>query len=114
MDEQTFSILHSALEEINDTNAMEELSSIKDRLDKGNYFVAFIGQYSTGKSTLINNLLDRKVLPGGRVETTPILTYISYNSQETWKISTSQRLWRSLKAIVKVESLTKSSTWKSF
>lgn len=86
MDEQTFSVLHSALEEINDISAMEELSSIKDRIDKGNYFVAFIGQYSAGKSTLINNLLGRKVLPGGRVETTPILTYISYNSQESGRL----------------------------
>ena len=82
MDEKTFLALSAAFEELNDFNALEELRSIKERVDSGNYFVAFIGQYSAGKSSLINNLLGRQILPGGRVETTPILTYISYGEQE--------------------------------
>lgn len=82
MDEKTFSALYSALEELNDFSALEDLQSIKERFDSGNFFVAFIGQYSAGKSSLINNLLGRQILPGGRVETTPILTYISYGEQE--------------------------------
>ena len=44
--------------------------------------MAFIGQYSAGKSSLINTLLGRQILPGGRVETTPLLTYISYGAAE--------------------------------
>ena len=82
MDEKTFSALSAALEELNDFKALEELNTIKERVDSGNYFVAFIGQYSAGKSSLINNLLGRQILPGGRIETTPILTYISYGEQE--------------------------------
>ena len=82
MDEKIFSALYAAFEELNDFNALENLRSIKERVDSGNFFVAFIGQYSAGKSSLINNLLGRQILPGGRVETTPILTYISYGKQE--------------------------------
>ena len=82
MDAKTFSALSAALEELNDTNALEHLRAIKDHIDSGNFFIAFIGQYSAGKSSLINNLLGRQILPGGRIETTPILTYISYGAQE--------------------------------
>ncbi|MBR0262183.1 MAG: dynamin family protein [Selenomonadaceae bacterium] len=82
MNEKTFSALYAALTELNDAAALEELQSIKEQADSGNFFVAFIGQYSAGKSSLINNLLGRQLLPGGRVETTPILTYISYGEQE--------------------------------
>ena len=82
MDAKIFSAMTAALTELNDTNALEHLQAIKDHVDSGNFFVAFIGQYSAGKSTLINNLLGRQILPGGRVETTPILTYISYGAAE--------------------------------
>lgn len=43
--------------------------------------MAFIGQFSAGKSYLINNLLERKLLPQGITETTPLLTYIRYNDE---------------------------------
>lgn len=76
MEEKNFAALYSALKELNDFKALEELNSIKESVDSGNYFVALIGQYSAGKSSLINNLLGRQILPGGRVETTPILTYL--------------------------------------
>ncbi len=82
MDAKIFSALSAALTELNDTNALEHLQEIKNHIESGNFFVAFIGQYSAGKSSLINNLLGRKILPGGRVETTPLLTYISYGAAE--------------------------------
>ena len=86
MDAKTFSALSAALTELNDTNALEHLQEIKNHIESGNFFVAFIGQYSAGKSSLINNLLGRKILPGGRVETTPLLTYISYGAAEGGKL----------------------------
>lgn len=46
------------------------------------YFVAFIGQYSAGKSCLLNQLLQRDLLPEGVLETTPLLTYIRYGQRE--------------------------------
>lgn len=82
MDERKFSALCAALTELNDTNTLEDLRAIKEHVEAGTYFVAFIGQYSAGKSSLINNLLGRQILPGGRVETTPILTYIIYSEHE--------------------------------
>ena len=82
MNEDKYSALCSALTELNDQNTLEHLQSIKEHVDAGTFFVAFIGQYSAGKSSLINNLLGRQILPGGRVETTPLLTYILYGDEE--------------------------------
>lgn len=82
LDERLFSILDEGMAELDWTREAEELCRCKERYEAGQYFVAFIGQYSAGKSYLINNLLERDLLPQGRVETTPILTYIRYGAEE--------------------------------
>ena len=62
------------------------LEQTQQTLDDGAYFVAFVGQYSAGKSRLINNLLRRDLLPLGVTETTPLLTYIRYGENEEAKL----------------------------
>jgi len=47
------------------------------------YYLPFIGQFSAGKSKLINRLIGKEVLPTKSVETTAFLTYISY-AEEEW------------------------------
>ena len=82
MEEKKFSALYSALQELDDPAALENLQAIKEHVDNGTFFVAFIGQYSAGKSSLINNILGRQIFPSGSVETTPILSYILYGEDE--------------------------------
>lgn len=82
LDERLFAVLDEGMAELDWTREAEELCRCKERYEAGQYFVAFIGQYSAGKSYLINNLLERDLLPQGRVETTPILTYIRYGAEE--------------------------------
>lgn len=64
--------------------------TILDSLDKlsngGVFFITFIGQFSAGKSLLINNLLERNILPVKREETTSVLTYIKYGAEEEAKV----------------------------
>ena len=60
MEEKKFSALYSALQELDDPAALENLQAIKEHVDNGTFFVAFIGQYSAGKSSLINNILGRQ------------------------------------------------------
>lgn len=86
MDEKFLSALSDALTELNDRDALDELQTIKEHVDTGTFFVAFIGQYSAGKSSLLNNLIGRQLLPSSRVETTPILTYILYGTTEGGRI----------------------------
>lgn len=71
-----------------DDNAVRSLlSSFEARLDKREYLLPFIGQFSAGKSRLINHLLGRDLLPTKSVETTAFLTYISYGEKEEAVIS---------------------------
>ena len=82
VEERLFSLLEEGLEELDHAQEVEELRACRERYEAGEYFVSFIGQYSAGKSYLINNLLERDLLPQGRVETTPLLTYIRYGAEE--------------------------------
>lgn len=47
------------------------------------YYLPFIGQFSAGKSKLINRLIGKEILPTKNVETTAFLTYISYADTES-------------------------------
>lgn len=48
---------------------------------KSDFLVAVVGEFSTGKSTLINKMLDTDILPVGNLPTTAMLTRISYGTK---------------------------------
>ena len=72
VDERIFTLLDEGMNELAWEAEREDLRVCMERYKAGMYFVAFIGQYSAGKSYLINNLLGRELLPQGTVETTPL------------------------------------------
>lgn len=82
MDESCFSPLLEAAELLGDTKTHDALLKMQSVWLQKLYFVAFIGQYSAGKSCLLNSLLKRRLLPEGTTETTPLLTYIRYGERE--------------------------------
>lgn len=82
MEENRFDRLSAAFGVLNDPSALEEVGRLRHQNEEGLYFVAFVGQFSAGKSTLLNNLLGRKILPEGTTETTPVLTYLRYGEDE--------------------------------
>ncbi len=45
------------------------------------FTVAFVGEFSRGKSTLINRIIDKEILPVGNLPTTAMLTRIVYGEQ---------------------------------
>lgn len=77
-----FECLLESATELNLDQDSISLSQMKDIYEENIYFVAFIGQFSSGKSSLINNLVGKNILPTGRLETTPLLTYIRYGKEE--------------------------------
>ena len=70
-----FSLLKEANKELNLSDEIKKLEQMEEIYDRKEYIVSFMGQFSAGKSYLINNLLKKDILPQGIVETTPILTY---------------------------------------
>lgn len=56
----------------------EKLVHLENALDRGKYMLTFMGQFSSGKSSLINELLGRDILPVHVMETTAAITCIEY------------------------------------
>jgi len=77
-------LLQSLLNEIKELGEKEleiKIKSVQESLD--NLFsIVFIGEFSTGKSSIINTLLNRKILPEGITPTTDRITVIKYGETE--------------------------------
>jgi small GTP-binding protein len=77
-------LLQSLLAEIRELSSAEleeRLSSVKESMD--NLFsIVFIGEFSTGKSSIINALLGLETLPKGITPTTDEITIIKYGESE--------------------------------
>jgi len=65
----------------NDT-FLEGISQMKSALEKREYLLTVMGQFSAGKSRLINNLLGKQILPVHITETTALITFIHYGREE--------------------------------
>lgn len=57
------------------------LESFKESLADKHFVLPFIGQFTAGKSKLINHILGEEILPTATNETTAYLTYISYGER---------------------------------
>lgn len=82
MEQSYFRPLLDATEFLGSTKIHDALLQMQSVYQQKLYFVAFIGQYSAGKSCLLNRILNRQLLPEGTTETTPLLTYIRYGERE--------------------------------
>lgn len=69
------------VEELGIPEILTEWRRISSRLGLGPFSVAVVGEFSRGKSSLINDLLDQELLPVGDTPTTATLTKIRYGSQ---------------------------------
>ena len=76
-------------------NAMAaDVQQLATRINEGRFFVACIGQFKRGKSTLLNALVGDPVLPIGVVPVTAVPTVLRYGRQrrarvlieESWRI----------------------------
>ena len=65
-----------------DSADVARINRLKDLFDNHRFYVTVWGHYSAGKSMLINNILNKDILPVQTRETTAVLTYIQYGTQE--------------------------------
>jgi GTP-binding protein EngB required for normal cell division len=58
-----------------------EVAELRERLSEGRFFVACVGQFKRGKSTLLNALVGQSVLPVGVVPVTSVVTVLRYGKE---------------------------------
>jgi dynamin family protein len=56
----------------------DEAASLEERLREQRFYVACVGQFKRGKSTLLNALVGRPLLPTGVVPVTSVPTVLRY------------------------------------
>lgn len=62
--------------------ASEAIKTIYSKGTRSRFSVAVVGEFSRGKSSLVNSLLERDVLPVGDLPTTALLTRIRHSTSE--------------------------------
>lgn len=72
----------SVAESLNDSANALIIEETINRMERKEFLLPFIGQFSAGKSKLINRIIGKDLLPTKRVETTAFLTFIGYADKE--------------------------------
>lgn len=67
---------------LNDDISVRDINSIKEVLYDKKFLLTFVGQFSSGKSKLINNIIEKDLLPVKIKESTQVPTLISYGKEE--------------------------------
>lgn len=79
--------------ELGSSHVSSEASELAARLSEGRFFVACVGQFKRGKSTLIGALIGESILPTGFVPVTAVPTVIRYGSAKCARIRSKDGGW---------------------
>ncbi len=83
-------------------NVAADGRSVAERVSEGRFFVACLGQFKRGKSTLLNALVGEPVLPMGVVPVTTVPTIVRYGTQLSARVRFATGDWTRI-AIHEVE-----------
>lgn len=64
---------------LEEDSIVNEIESMKESINEKKFLLSFIGQFSAGKSKLINNIVGQDILPVHITETTQVVTFIKYS-----------------------------------
>lgn len=70
-----------------------EATALADRLAEGRFYVACVGQFKRGKSTLLNALVEDRVLPAGVVPITTVPTVLRYGEKRRARVRFAGGSW---------------------
>ena len=76
--------------EVEDAQLSDEAVTLAERVAEGRFFVACVGQFKRGKSTLLNALVGDAVLPAGVVPVTTVVTVLRYGPRRSARVQTAQ------------------------
>ncbi len=71
---------------IGELSTTEDIHQLLSRINEGRFFVACVGQFKRGKSTLLDALVGEEILPTGVVPITTVPTVLRYGPQRTARV----------------------------
>ncbi|HTY85584.1 MAG TPA: dynamin family protein [Silvibacterium sp.] len=88
--------LATLAEELGAEEVSAESRELATRVSEGRFYVACVGQFKRGKSTLINALIGQPILPTGFIPVTAVPTVIRFGDRLTARIRTREGLWHDI------------------
>jgi hypothetical protein len=83
-------------EKLGTKRVTEEARELASRVSEGRFYVACIGQFKRGKSTLINALIAAPVLPVGFIPVTAVPTVIRFGERQRARVRARNSSWREI------------------
>jgi ribosome biogenesis GTPase A len=83
-------------EELGTKRVADEAHELAARVSEGRFYVACIGQFKRGKSTLINALIGESVLPVGFIPVTAVPTVIRFGEQRSARVQARDGPWQEM------------------
>ncbi len=93
--------LAAIADEFGAEHASGDARSVAERVAEGRFYVACVGQFKRGKSTVINALIGTSLLPTGVIPVTMVPTVIRYGDRPSARIRFQMKAW----SAVPVENL---------
>ncbi|MGE5715890.1 MAG: dynamin family protein [Acidobacteriota bacterium] len=74
-----------------------EATAVSERIAEGRFYVACVGQFKRGKSTLLNALAGSEVLPAGVLPVTSVATVLRWGERLAARVRISGGSWRDVR-----------------
>jgi GTP-binding protein EngB required for normal cell division len=82
--------------ELGSARVAEEARDLAARVSEGRFYVACVGQFKRGKSTLINALVGQAILPVGFTPVTAVPTVVRFGERLMARVKTCEDTWREI------------------
>jgi len=85
-DAQALSRLAEIASGLGERSIADDICQLVSRINEGRFFVACVGQFKRGKSTLLDALVGEEILPTGVVPVTTVPTVLRYGTQRAARV----------------------------
>lgn len=96
MDESALAQLASLALDAGAVAVAEEATRLAERIVDGRFYVACVGQFKRGKSTLLNALVGQPVLPVGVVPVTAVVTVVRHGERPAARVRFADGGWQEI------------------